>query len=145
MKVHYWDENLPPWSKSLMWWKFINVIRINKYNENSIEMKFDQFGDLHICDEKSWLWWKFITVIEINHCDENYLMWWELIGAMKVHNWNENSSIWYIFIILMKTNYDESSVIWWNSHLWWKFITEMKIYQCVDNSRFKISLCRIEF
>ena len=65
IEIHHWDENLPLWSKSLMWWKFINVIRINHCNENRYQ------------DE---IWW-------------NSFMWWKIMTVMKIHNSDKNLSL----------------------------------------------------
>ena len=72
-------------------------------------MKFDQFDESHLCDEKAWLWWKFSKVLEIYHCDENKLMWRDkCTSEMKIYQFDTKLSIWWKLIVMEIYHCDEN-------------------------------------
>ena len=91
MKTVLFDE------KSLMWWKYISVIRI--YN----------------CNEISSLLWTFSTEIKFDQVDAKSLMWWKITNTLKMHHRGHN---WIVTTLMNWIHHFDG-----NTSMWWKLIT----------------------
>ena len=76
------------------------------------------------------------NLLTLWNCTNGMKICYKFINLMKTHfDWY--LSLWLQFVTVIKifkTWWNIISVIWWNSQLWWKFVTERKIHQCADNS-----------